>query len=93
MPIYEYVCEECGQQFDKLVRSIRQEPVEVACPACQKTQVRRLISSPAKLRSGEGGGQAKVEAPPANTPPVFGRKELNQALERKRQLKAEVGGS
>ena len=80
MPVYEYECKSCGERFDKLVRSMRREPPEVACPACQGTEVRRLLSAPV-VHSGEGGGAA--EETPAPKPPVFGRKELNEALKRK----------
>jgi putative FmdB family regulatory protein len=94
MPIYEYVCEVCGQRFDKLVRSIQQVPAEVVCPVCQQTQVRRLISAPAKLRTGAGSRtETEGETAPTTGRQVFGRKELNEAMERKRQLKAEIESS
>ena len=82
MPVYEYRCESCGERFEKLVRSIHQEPTELRCPACQGTEVRRLISAPVVHSGGEGGGGASEEAP-ASKPPVFGRKELNEALKNK----------
>jgi len=81
MPVYEYKCELCGERFDKLVRSIHQEPPEVRCPACQGTEVVRLISAPVVHSGGEGGGGGAAEEAPA--PPVFGRKELNEALKKK----------
>jgi putative FmdB family regulatory protein len=82
MPVYEYRCESCGERFEKLVRSISQEPPEVGCPACQGAEVRRLISAPIVHSGGEGGGGAAEEAP-ASKPEVFGRKELNEALKKK----------
>ena len=33
MPLYEYRCQECGKEFEKLVRSISSTP-EVECPHC-----------------------------------------------------------
>ena len=42
MPIYEYRCQACGEQFDKLIRSLSQIPPEIACPACQSTQTQRM---------------------------------------------------
>jgi putative FmdB family regulatory protein len=83
MPIYEYGCEACGERFDKLVRSMSQEPAEVVCPACQSTETRRLISAPAVHRAGEGGDSTESEGTASPKPPVFGRKELNEALKSK----------
>jgi putative FmdB family regulatory protein len=31
MPIYEYVCDDCGKQFEQIVLSQKQK---VACPSC-----------------------------------------------------------
>jgi putative FmdB family regulatory protein len=42
MPIYEYRCLGCGQQFEKLI--LPQSPA-VVCPACSSESVERLISS------------------------------------------------
>lgn len=42
MPIYKYECEQCGHQFEEL-RSFS-DPNPEACPACQSSPVRRLIS-------------------------------------------------
>lgn len=52
MPIYEYQCQQCGQQFEKLVRG-NENP---ACPACEAPVAERLFSlsvgiSTAKTRS------------------------------------------
>lgn len=44
MPIYEYRCSQCGEKFEKLVRSTS-GPVEVRCPACEDDRVERLISA------------------------------------------------
>ncbi len=83
MPVYEYECQGCGESFDVLVRSMHQEPREVACPACAGTEVRRLISAPVVHSSGGGSDQVASEETPTPRPPVFGRKELNEALKSK----------
>jgi putative FmdB family regulatory protein len=44
VPIYEYECRHCGQQFEFLVRPGGDEP---ACPKCQSTELERLLSIPA----------------------------------------------
>lgn len=86
MPIYEYQCLACGEQFDKLFLSLSRIPAEIACPTCHSIETRRLISAPA-IHTGEGGGKAEVPDSSPTRPPVFGRKELNQALENKKQLR------
>lgn len=44
MPIFEYACQDCGQQFETLVRS----GSVPACPHCHSTQLEKLLSVPAK---------------------------------------------
>jgi putative FmdB family regulatory protein len=43
MPIYEYQCQECGEEFEKLVRSISSTP-EVECPRCGGKKVKKAFS-------------------------------------------------
>ncbi|HLJ67986.1 MAG TPA: zinc ribbon domain-containing protein [Chloroflexota bacterium] len=63
MPVYEYVCEDCNDRFDRLVRSFSVAD-EVECERCSSPHVRRLISSfavsglddPITPRASTGGG-------------------------------------
>ena len=41
MPIYEYRCGKCGEEFEKLVMS----GDEVKCPACKSIKVSRCLSA------------------------------------------------
>jgi len=43
MPIYEYVCHDCGQKYDKFVRSSLAK-VELKCPNCGGTQATKAFS-------------------------------------------------
>jgi len=43
MPIYEFDCRNCGESFDKLVRSASRV-TEVTCPACSSDQVKKKLS-------------------------------------------------
>lgn len=52
MPIYEYVCNECGHQFDAL-QKISDEPLK-ACPTCDKDALRKKISAPGFRLGGSG---------------------------------------
>jgi putative FmdB family regulatory protein len=44
MPIFEYACKSCGKEFEALVLPTTAAP---ACPACQGTDLEKLISRPA----------------------------------------------
>jgi len=43
MPIFEYVCEDCGNKFEKLVR--RPGADEVLCPSCGQSHLEQQFSS------------------------------------------------
>jgi|YNPNPStandDraft_1061719.scaffolds.fasta_scaffold79732_2 putative FmdB family regulatory protein len=53
MPIYEYRCTECGEEFEKFVRSMTAE-VEVACPKCGSPKVEKKVSLFGARSAGEG---------------------------------------
>lgn len=42
MPIYEYKCRECGNEFEELVFTTDAEPQ--ACPSCKSDNTERKIS-------------------------------------------------
>jgi putative FmdB family regulatory protein len=44
MPIYEYRCLECGESFEKLVRSMSNPVSKIECPQCGGRKVEKLIS-------------------------------------------------
>ena len=51
MPIYEYVCEVCGQRFERRQRF--DEPAVTCCPAGHE-HVHRLLGRPAVHFKGSG---------------------------------------
>ena len=54
MPIYEFICHDCGEEFEELVRSA--STIEgVLCPECQSEQVTKKISI---FASNASGGKA-----------------------------------
>jgi putative FmdB family regulatory protein len=75
MPIYEYLCEKCGHEFEREQR-ITEDPVKT-CPECRAKKVRRLISRTAFVLKGSGwysdlyssakpgGDKKEAEAPAA----------------------------
>ena len=58
MPIYEYACQECGREFEALVRS----SAVPDCPSCHSTDLERRLSVFATATS------AAEAAPPASGP-------------------------
>ncbi|MDE2612206.1 MAG: zinc ribbon domain-containing protein [Burkholderiales bacterium] len=48
MPIYEYACQDCGREFETLVRS----DTVPECPACRSRQLERRLSVFATASSG-----------------------------------------
>jgi putative FmdB family regulatory protein len=44
MPIYEYLCEDCGTKFEKLVRRAAQAS-EVECPSCGQNHLKPQLST------------------------------------------------
>jgi putative FmdB family regulatory protein len=52
MPIYEYLCDKCGHEFEREQR-ITDEPVKT-CPKCRARKVQRLISRTAFVLKGSG---------------------------------------
>ena len=51
MPIYEYMCDECGVRFERM-QAVTEDPVQV-CPECGG-QVRKLIQPVGIIFKGAG---------------------------------------
>ena len=66
MPVYEYQCQSCGNQFE--LRQKFSDPPASECPSC-KGEVKKMISSAAFALKGGGwynegyGAGKKSEAP------------------------------
>jgi putative FmdB family regulatory protein len=52
MPIYEYVCNQCGHQLEAL-QKLSDAPL-LECPACEKEALKKKISAPGFRLSGSG---------------------------------------
>jgi putative FmdB family regulatory protein len=52
MPIYEYVCNECGHALEAL-QKLSDAPLQT-CPACAKDALKKKISAPGFRLSGSG---------------------------------------
>jgi len=55
MPIYEYRCDRCGHQFEKLIRN--QNDLPDKCPECNAEGLKKLFSTfSAKVAASSAGG-------------------------------------
>lgn len=63
MPIYEYVCRKCGEEFEELVSAgAKQGP---ACPQCGSEKTEKLMSAcSGQVSGGEAGPGAMPSMPP-----------------------------
>jgi putative FmdB family regulatory protein len=52
MPIYEYRCQSCGHQFDKLQKI--NDALLVECPVCGKSSLKKLVSAAGFRLTGSG---------------------------------------
>jgi len=60
MPIFEFRCLECGNQFEKLFMSSGEE-VNLSCPECKAEALERVVSmTNYTIGLGPGGNQPKI---------------------------------
>jgi putative FmdB family regulatory protein len=57
MPMYEFVCQKCGERFEEL-RPPRLETFGLTCPACASKKVEKLPSSFAAGPRGSGRNES-----------------------------------
>ncbi|GFH62696.1 MAG: FmdB family regulatory protein [Candidatus Desulfovibrio kirbyi] len=58
MPIFEYICTKCGQEFEELIFDTAAPP----CPACGSAKTRKLMSL-CSHSSGKSGGEDAYTPP------------------------------
>jgi putative FmdB family regulatory protein len=66
MPIYEYHCSDCGEEFEKLVRSVSAVQ-EICCPRCGSRRVDKAISL-----FGKGGSTSSAALSDSSCAPAGG---------------------
>lgn len=73
MPIFEYTCEKCGNEFEELVFDRDELP---PCPKCHSVQTSKLMSAcRSKVGSGAPGGESEsggASAPGTSSSPCAG---------------------
>jgi putative FmdB family regulatory protein len=55
MPLYEYICNECGEGFEKMVRFSEADRLPI-CPNCKSENTHKKISAVASFGSSFSGG-------------------------------------
>jgi putative FmdB family regulatory protein len=58
MPLYEYVCKQCGHRFESLIIGSRQ-PV---CPSCSGCDLEQVFSSFSTSSGSKGNGTHSIPA-------------------------------
>ena len=62
MPLYEFICSECEQGFEELVRN-HEAAGQVNCPVCGSRQVRRKVSTFATRSTGSPSLSSRSASP------------------------------
>ncbi len=78
MPIFEYLCEDCGNKFEKLVRRSASENSSngVHCPSCGQEHLKQQFSTFAAHANGASHAQDALPSCPSGmcqTPGLCGR--------------------
>ena len=84
MPIYEYRCESCGHEMERM-QKISDAPL-TDCPACNQPSLKKLISA-AGFRL-KGGGWYETDFKKGGA-----KKNLHETSEKKESAKSEGSGS
>ena len=66
MPLYEYICRDCGEDFDKIVR-FSEADLMPECPACGDENTQKKISAGAVIGLSSGSSRTAV-SPPSSSP-------------------------
>ena len=68
MPLYEYACRKCAHTFEVLVSAKGGEPDR--CPACDASEVDRLIGLPAvgRVADNKPATNCRGDGPPCGAP-------------------------
>lgn len=57
MPIFEYLCDDCGTKFEKLVRNSKDQ---VLCPSCGQNHLTQEYSTFAARANGSSQAEASL---------------------------------
>ena len=55
MPLYEYQCDDCGKEFERLVRFSEMDKKQT-CPTCESEETHKVVSAFSSFGGSSGGG-------------------------------------
>ena len=70
MPVYTYVCKDCGEKFDLLI-GVTSEKTEMKCKKCDSGNISRVLSSFSVGNSGGKSGSSGSSCPTGTCPTFF----------------------
>jgi len=62
VPVYTYVCKDCGEQFDLLI-GMTSEKTELKCKKCDSSNINRALSPFSVGNSGSKSGSSGSSCP------------------------------
>jgi putative FmdB family regulatory protein len=65
MPVYEFECRDCNENFEKLIRIVGRQ--DVVCPKCASTNTRKKLSVFASGRRGASATGGDASCAPGGT--------------------------
>jgi len=63
MPVYTYICKDCGEKFDLLI-GVSSEETKLKCKKCNSRNIDKILSS---FRVGDGGSSSSSSGPSCPT--------------------------
>jgi len=61
MPLFDFVCTQCGTHFERLIRTSGQSTQAVICPVCQSQETKKQLATFA-VTSGSSAGNSAIAA-------------------------------
>lgn len=59
MPIHEFICDQCGHQFEEFFRQTEKIPNRTECPHCETKTATRLPSAHGGYSMSSGGSSTR----------------------------------
>jgi putative FmdB family regulatory protein len=67
MPLYSYVCKDCGEKFDLLV-GVTAQKAELKCPECKSVNIARTFAAFSTGKSSKSNSSDSSSCPTGTCP-------------------------